>query len=287
MSNTAVCWPHGACPTVRRKAASTGLTALIAGLALAASAQADTLSGSASFELRSGYFGGETIDFSALPELSKLQFTSVRATFSAYVLGDMHEESQPPADYSLRNSERAISTPPNCYNLPVAWCGVERYYYTRDVVKTLTQSELARLQVRVGGVGGDDDLKGTLTESSLLYQATTRDERRESFLDRSDPASPGLMEVFRYYESNDYLHRVWSNKTQLSVTLDLDAATLAEMSSTGLLRYDGFAHLIFKPTLRLDYVAVSAVPEPGSAAMALAGLALLAGVGFRQRFARR
>ena len=286
MSDIAARRPQGPC-TAHRRAHSTGLvrlSALLAGLVLAASAHASsTITGSLRLQLSLDNLSGETLDFSAWPDLANLRLTSVRAKFSAEVLGDMHNESQAPGDYTLLNKERVINTPPNCYGLPVAWCGVERYYYSRDVVKTLTQSDSAQMQVGIGSVVGSDNNKGTLTESSLQNTGTTEETKWQVLTDNTDPNAIGQLEVFKYYTTYNYQQTIWSSKSQLSVTLDLDAATLTELSSTGHLRYDGFAQLIYRPTLQLDYEAVSTVPEPGSTAMTLAGLTLLAGAGMRRR----
>lgn len=270
-------------PTWLSRPWSTGMLALAAGLLTPMGSLAETITASASFQLGSWSLGGAIVDVSSLPNLARLQLTSVRATFSAEVLGDMHQSEVQTPDFALHYKERAIYTPPNCYGLPVAWCGVERQYYTRDVLTTLTQSDYAQMRIQVGSVAGVDNVKGTLTESSLQAMGSSNYEQRESFFDRTDPNSIGLMEVFKYYESNSVLRKVWSNKSQLSVTLDLDAATMAAISSTGQLRYDGLAELLSSPTLRLDYTGVSAVPEPASAAMAFAGLALLAGIGARSK----
>jgi len=270
-------------PIWLRRPWSAGMLALAAGLLTPMGSLAETITGSASFQLGSWSMGAAIVDVSALPNLAALQLTSVRATFTAEVLGDMHQSEVQTPDFALQNKERAIYAPPNCYGLPVAWCGVERQYYTRDVVTTLTQSDYAQMRIQVGGVAGADNVKGTLTESSLQAEGRSNYEQRESFFDSSDPNSIGLMEVFKYYESNRFLRKVWSSKSQLSVTLDLDAATMAAISSTGQLRYDGFAELLLSPTLRIDYTGVSAVPEPASAAMAFAGLALLAGIGARKK----
>lgn len=279
--------PHSPRPrphvTLLRQPRSAAVLALLVGLATPVAGLADTRTGSMSFQLLSQPFGGAVIDLSALPDLAKLQLSRVRATFTADVLGDMHQSGVLQPDYSLRYKELNIYTAPHCYNLPLAWCGVERSYYTRDVVTTLSQSDYAQMRVQIGGAAGVDQVKGSLTESSLQFQGSTNEERRSSFIDGSNPDSIGLMEVFKYYETNNYLRMVWSSKTQLSVTLDLDAATMAEISSTGRLRYEGFAELISNPALRLDYVGVSAVPEAGSASLALAGLALLAGAGARRK----
>lgn len=111
------------------------------------------------------------------------------------------------------------------------------------------------------------------------------------YADTSAPKSVGYVTVTTSYLDLYAAERVTlASKRALSVTLDLDATSLADLSANRMLRYSLDGYLIYDTSIRLDYTAntISAVPEPESTTLAVSGLALVAGAGaWRRRTTRR
>lgn len=265
---------------------------------MASNAQAVEIQGSARFDLdvwgsRPGEF-----DLSRLPDLQPgMQLTQVRATFSTQVVSTTWDSTRI-GDYRETRHKREDWGQPLCHWQAVVWCISETWTYQRESVKTLTQDDRTAIDVRVGSASGQDGLKGTLTtqwredlgvKSDATYYAIDQIPYVADWFDESGrptKTTKAHWHQWREYQTHSFVDYVLSSKTRLSVTLDLDAASLAELSSSGVLRYamNAFGQT-YRPELQLDYVAISAVPEPAAWLLQAAGLAAV--LGWRRRSAVR
>lgn len=253
------------------------MAAVCLGLGLASQASASILSGSETYYFaRHGYADRTLLDIAnLLPSGQNYSFASVRATFTA----DVH-----PAAYNMfqieeyrlsySGSETFYDPATYCYNYQVASCTFQWNHYTRDYVKLLVDNDDSWMHVSIGDVRGSDDNFGTAT--NRVQVAGDRIDDGTQITHTFPPGTNSLLQVSNSYET--WYSEVWITRTKsvLSVTLDLDAATLADLSSTRQLTFFQQYGRIMNTTLRLDYMAVSAVPEPGSGVLAVAGLAALA-----------
>lgn len=267
---------------------SLGQTLAFPLLALACSlTQAGTSGGSLLFDLsRPDYAAGSINLGSVLPDLSHMQFSSVRATFSAQILGGFYTSPAELGDYRPLSQQRRDWGLPNCASSSQYWCVDEQIVFERSQLATATQSD-AWLRASIAGVAARASVAESLTAGRLEDLGVSLDSvstslRIEPF--STDYDADGQVIRIRYsdwhsstrYQTHSFVQWVYSPLSELSVTLELGADELARLSEQGLLRFD-FGHSVLSnaPTLRLDYVA-SVVPEPQAWLQLAAGLMLLA-----------
>lgn len=258
------------------------------GLALALSTptvHADSWAGSETYQfLLSGVPTGSTVlDIGhLLPAGQGASFASIRATFTA----DVHPAAYNMfnvGDYQLAFSSSATFQDPAryCYNYPVASCIFHWNFYTRQSAHQLVDNDDSWMRIRIGTVGGQDDNFHTATEKT--YTRQDRIDDGTQITQSIDEGTNSFVQVSNSYETIYTEERISRTKSTLSVILDLDAATLADISSTGLLSFSQQYGSLMNTSLRLDYVAVSAVPELGSGTLAITGLAAFAALQRRRR----
>lgn len=239
-------------------------------------AEASTVSGSLTL---SPY--GRVIDLSERPELAHLQFTRVQITFSAQMTPHQYVIGLPEPDYTLRSYQRFVHSSWTAPDGTYHWHGVDEFYYTRSIEKTYMETDQAFMDVYIGSLAGHDDILGTLTQ-------TTFEEVREQrtvvrYEDTSVPGVVGDVTLIKTYSELYAEHTIQPNKRTLSVTLELDAAGLADLAADRKLNYNLQGKLIQMPEIRVDYTAITPVPEPQGVALALSGLAVVIGAAARRR----
>lgn len=263
-----------------------GLTAALAATTAWGAAHAATVSGSLEFRP----YGG-AIDFSWRPDLADLKFTSVQVTFSALMTPHLFNMGYVEQDYTLTSHERFLTSYFTDIDGTFFWYANDLITYKRNIVKIYSETDDAFLRAAIGSVSGQDDVKGTLVTTTVAHEDVKERRTMSWYADTSAPKSVGYVTVTTSYLDLYAAERVTlASKRALSVTLDLDATSLADLSANRMLRYSLDGYLIYDTSIRLDYTAntISAVPEPESTTLAVSGLALVAGAGaWRRRTTRR
>lgn len=251
-----------------------GAMLLLSGL----SAQALNVHASRVFDLLQPENAGGAITLSEMP----LQYTQVRATFTALVMSEFQGGPAVLSDYALLSREQSPGDPTRCTQ---RWCIDEHSVFERSAITTMVQSE-SWLNAAIGKQAGRSSTADVpaLTRQDLLGTTSDRVEQTHSvepFAIRYD-SNGNIIDIeyadwFRtsQYQTRSLTRWEYSPVTMLSVTLDLGSDELAALSGSGTLNFStGYASLIETLSLRLDYEAVSSVPEAPTALQLALGLAL-------------
>lgn len=243
---------------------------------------------SASLQLNHLYNSGVIDVGTALPAGAVLTGASLSLVFEGW--GSLFQPADPVvSDYRLLSSSFQSYS---CPRENMMQCMVTQSDYERDSARRTIQ-DLEQASLRIGTASAQAD-NGPLvltgrTDLGTRFERSEVQETEYPFGHEYD-ADGNLTKTWysaRKTVDNYAIHdwtELWTRPAPVKLTLALDSASLALLNSEHLINYQLQTEKLwgFDATLHYDYLP-SAVPEPGSAAMLLAGLAICATVRRRQR----
>lgn len=223
----------------------------------------------------------------ALP--GTLRLTSATLTFNFTGWGLFEQAgSALLGDYALvGNTVESLA----CPRSGLVFCSATSMQYERSNTTRMVQAvERAELTLGANSVRADNGglVAARRVDYGRQFDRSVTTEGEYEF-GRTYDANGNLVSTTYSYDRKTedfYTHSYWDflarEKSVSSLTLTLDADSLARLNSDRQLAYQLDTARLFLDNATLSYSGVSAVPEPASAAMLLAGLAV-AGMAVRRR----